>query len=68
MLYFNKTEHKDLIISKKADNFNTPNTIKYFKELTSKQEILVFPAINENCNLDGNENLSPFAGFPKSIK
>jgi hypothetical protein len=53
-----KLKHKDFIISKKGlDNFNTPNTIKYFKELTSKQEILVFPAINRNCNylLDGNE-------------
>jgi hypothetical protein len=65
-----KLKHKDFIISKRLDNFNTPNTIKYFKELTSKQEILVFPDINENCNylLMETRSLSLFAGFPKSIK
>ncbi|MFB0911577.1 MAG: hypothetical protein QMA99_11685, partial [Flavobacterium sp.] len=39
-----KLKHEDLILSKKGlDNFNTPNTIKYFKELTSKNEVLTFP-------------------------
>jgi PAS domain S-box-containing protein len=63
-----KTEYKDLIISKKGlKNFNTPNKIEYFEELTSKQEILIFPDINQNCNyqINGNKKaFSFFAGFP----
>jgi hypothetical protein len=64
-----KLKHKDFIISKKGFNFNTQIQIKYFKELT-KQEILVFPAINRNCNylLDGNETFHLLQAFPKSIK
>jgi PAS domain S-box-containing protein len=63
-----KLKHEDLILSKKGlDNFNTPNTIKYFKELTSKNEVLIFPDLNQNCNyhVDGNEKpFTFFAGFP----
>ncbi|WP_083832420.1 PAS domain-containing protein [Flavobacterium sp. ACAM 123] len=63
-----KMEYKDLIISKKGlKNLDTPNKIEYFKELTSKQENLIFPDINQNCHyqLTGYKKaFTFFAGFP----
>lgn len=63
-----KTEQKDIIVSKKGlENFNTPNEIGHFNELTTSHDVLILSGANQNENyqLNGNkETFTFFAGFP----
>ncbi|MFT5849148.1 PAS domain S-box protein [Psychroserpens sp.] len=66
-----KKKQEDIILFKKGlKNFNTPNEIEHFNELTSSHDILILSGANQNCNykLNGFEEVYTFfAGFPINL-
>ncbi|PKH66298.1 hypothetical protein CXF59_10020 [Flavobacterium sp. ALD4] len=66
-----KKKQEDIILFKKGlKNFNTPNEIVHFNDLTSSHDNLILSGANQNCNykLNGFEEVYTFfAGFPINL-
>ncbi|WP_339918811.1 PAS domain S-box protein [uncultured Flavobacterium sp.] len=66
-----KKKQEDIILFKKGlKNFNTPNEIVHFNDLTSSNDILILSGANQNCNYkinDFEEVYTFFAGFPINL-